>query len=112
MLLENLIRGVLMKNKLILILLFVAVMTTLFGCKSDNPGLTSEIGQFINENKLNYDEEGNDYGYIVERDKEKQKIIVKVESITEKMRVALEEEFGDLVEIVEVDTIATPVDDD
>ena len=101
-----------MKNKLILNLLFVAVMATLFGCKSDNPGLTSKVGQFINENKLNYDEEGNHYGYIVERDNEKHKMIVKVESVTEKMRAALEEEFGDLVEIVEDDVIATPADDD
>jgi len=100
-----------MKNKLILNLLFVAVMATLLGCKSDNAGLTSAVGQFITENKLNYDDEGNHFGYIIERDNEKNKMIVKVESVTEKMRAALEEEFGDLVEIVEVDGIASPVDD-
>ena len=103
-----------MKNKLILNFLFVAVMAILLGCKSDTPapGLTSAVGQFITDNKLNYDDEGNHLGYIVERDDVKNKMIVKVEIVTEKMKAALEEEFGNLVEIVESEGIASPADGD
>ena len=100
-----------MKNKLILNLLFVAVMAILLGCKSDTPGLTSAVGQFIMDNKLNYDDEGNDFGYIIGRDDDKNIMIVKVECVTEKMQAALEGEFGDLVQIVEGD-IAIPTDGD
>ena len=64
-----------MKNKFILNLLFVVVMVMLMGCQNDTPaqGLTSEVAEFISENKLNYDKEGNHLGYIVEREKEKNK---------------------------------------
>ena len=100
-----------MKNKFMLNLLIVVVMVMLMGCQNDTPaqGLTSEVAEFISENKLNYDEEGNHLGYEVYRDDGKNKIIVNIGVVTDELKAALKEEFGDLVKVVESDVKAVPV---
>ena len=57
------------------------------------------MASFIDENKLNYDEEGNSYSFQVVRDSEKNQIVVCMENVSENVKLVLEKEFGDLVEI-------------
>ena len=90
-----------MKNKLIIALLIMAVLA-LSACKSETMPNTDEIAHYITENQLNVDEEGNYYDYTVGRDSEKNKIVVSTELLSIEAKKALEDEFGDLVEVVEL----------
>lgn len=96
-----------MKNKIIFALLFMAAFT-LTACKSETITITHEIAHYIEENQFNVDEAGNHYGYTVERDPEKNKIVVSIESLSNEAKKALEDEFGDLVEVVELKDKVSP----
>ena len=90
-----------MKNKIIFALLILAALT-LTACKSETITITDEIALYIKENQFNVDEAGNHFGYTVERDPEKNKIVVSIESLSSEAKKALEAEYGDLVEVVEL----------
>ena len=96
-----------MKNKRIIAILITAVLA-LSACKSETIPNTDEIAQYITENQLNVDEAGNYYDYTVGRDLEKNKIVVSTELLSIEAKKALEDEFGDLVEVVELNEEIVP----
>ena len=96
-----------MKNKRIIAILITAVLA-LSACKSETMPNTDEIAQYITENQLNVDEAGNYYDYTVGRDSEKNKIVVSTELLSIEAKKALEDEFGDLVEVVELNEEIVP----
>ena len=96
-----------MKNKRIIAILITAVLA-LSACKSETIPNTDEIAQYITENQLNVDEAGNYYDYTVGRDSEKNKIVVSTELLSIEAKKALEDEFGDLVEVVELNEEIVP----
>lgn len=96
-----------MKHRLILNLLLVTVVLILSGCQDDKTLTitTNDVAEFIVENKLDYDDEGNSYQFSVEYNGQKNKVIIKVQVVTKKMKAAIKEEFGDSVKIVESDEV-------
>ena len=92
-----------MKNKLLVFLaLLIMVVLTLTACKSEPITITDEISQYIMENELNVDAAGNPYAYTVEIDAKTNKVVVSIESVSVEAKEALENTYGDLVEVVEL----------
>ena len=98
-----------MKNRYLFIyVLLIMAILTLAACKSETITITEEISHYIKENQLNVDETNNQYAYTVGRDPEKNKIVVSIESLSIEAKKALEDEYGDLVEVVELKDKVTP----
>ena len=98
-----------MKNKLLVILgLLIMFVLTLTACKSETITITEEISQYIREHQLNVDEAGNPYAYTVGRDPQKNKIVVSIESLSLEAKDALEDTYGNLVEVVELKDKVVP----
>lgn len=97
-----------MKNKVVLSFVIILVTFLLIACQSTTTTITNEVGDFIAENKLNYDEKGNSYSFEASRDSKKNKVVVCMEKVTEKAKLALEKEFGNLVEVEELECSISP----
>ena len=103
-----------MKNKLIVTVLLIAVMSLLIGCQSNRPKFTStdmqqlssEVSQFIMDHQLDYDDQGNSLGYTVRPNGSK--ILVNMPIVTEKTKKAIKDQFGKLVEVAESDEMPQP----